>query len=93
MGYSPVMAMIVPALAALLAAAATPATAPLAGASMASTRFTGAAAVFSVSARIIRNSARVGAGFGPPRPAMQARATTVTAADGAAVPALVYDFE
>ena len=85
--------MIVPALAALLAAAATPGTAPVGSTPTASTRFSGASAVFTVSTRIIRGSARVGAGFGPPLPAMRARATTVTAADGAAVPALVYDFE
>ena len=53
----------------------------------------GASVAFTVSARIISASARVGAALGPPEPRMVARRTTVSAADGRAVPALVYDFE
>ena len=47
----------------------------------------------TVSARIVRASASVGAGLGPPAPGMVPRLTLVSAADGRAVPALVYDFE
>jgi hypothetical protein len=58
------------------------------------TRFAGGAtATATVTARIIRQSASVGGGRGPPAPLMAARATSVTAADGRVVPALVYDFE
>ena len=57
------------------------------------TRFGGASAVFTVSARIIRSSARVGAGLGAPARGMTPRRTLVSASDGSAVPALVYDFE
>jgi hypothetical protein len=95
--------MRVPPLAALLGllsttATAAPAAPPAAqrGADSMSpaTRFDGgASASFPVSARIIRQSASVGAGRGPPAPLMVARATSVTAADGRVVPALVYDFE
>ena len=46
----------------------------------------------TVRARIIRAVARVGAGLAPPA-YMIARRTTVSAADGRLVPALVYDFE
>jgi hypothetical protein len=53
----------------------------------------GASATVTVSARIIRRSASVGAGLGPPAPRMVPRTATVSAADGRAVPALVYDFE
>ena len=53
----------------------------------------GASASFTVSARIVRGSARVGTGRAPPAPGMVPRMATVSAADGRAVPALVYDFE
>jgi len=53
----------------------------------------GASAHFTVSARIICQSASVGAGRAPPAPRMVPRAATVSAADGSAVPALVFDFE
>ena len=46
----------------------------------------------TVRARIIRTAARVGAGLAPPAH-MIARRTTVSAADGRLVPAMVYDFE
>jgi hypothetical protein len=91
------MAWIIPALAALLvtAANATPAAAAQRSdlRSPAMRAGTGASASATVSARIIRASARVGRGLGPPAPAMTPRRATVTAADGRAVAALVYDFE
>lgn len=52
----------------------------------------GASATATISARIVSSSARVGAGLPPPAN-LVARAATVTAADGRAVPALIYDFE
>lgn len=45
-----------------------------------------------VGGRIINSQARVGPGLPPPEN-MTARRTTVSAADGSLVPALVYDFE
>lgn len=54
---------------------------------------TGPSVAVAVRARIIRSSARVGAGLAPPLPRMTPRRTTVSAADGRLVPALVYDFE
>ncbi|MDQ3074902.1 MAG: hypothetical protein M3Q88_04735 [Pseudomonadota bacterium] len=53
----------------------------------------GAALSVTVRARIIRASAIIGADHGPPAPRMIPRRTTIIAADGRAVPALVYDFE
>ena len=53
----------------------------------------GTSATVTVSARIVRRSAIIGPGRGPPAPGMVPRETTVSAADGRAVPALVYDFE
>lgn len=53
----------------------------------------GASATATVSARIISAPARVGAGFGPPMARMEARRTFVSAADGRAVAAVIYDFE
>lgn len=53
----------------------------------------GASASATVSARIISAPARVGAGFGPPMARMEARRTFVSAADGRAVAAVIYDFE
>lgn len=53
----------------------------------------GASASATVSARIISAPARVGAGFGPPMARMEARRTFVSAADGRAVAAIIYDFE
>ncbi len=46
-----------------------------------------------VTARIVRASASIGRGYGPPAPRMKPRHTQVTAADGQSVAALVYDFE
>jgi hypothetical protein len=93
MGYFRVMAVVVPLLA--LAALATPTIGD--GATRSSgataTRFAGATATVRVSARIVRDSARIGASFGAPAPTMVARRMTLAAADGSAVPALVYDFE
>jgi hypothetical protein len=57
------------------------------------TRFSGASATVRISARIVRDSASIGASFGPPAPNMVARRTSLAAADGTAVPALVYDFQ
>jgi len=102
MCYFPAMGMRVPPLAALMGllttATAAPAAQPLAQRGVDSTspatRFEGgASATVTVSARIVRQSARVGAGRGPPAPHMVPRKATVSAADGRAVPALVYDFE
>jgi len=81
-----------------ITAAAAPAAPPVAqrGADSISraTRFEpGASATITVSARIVRQSARVGVGLGPPAPRMVPRQATVSAADGRAVPALVFDFE
>ena len=97
------MGMRIPPLAALLGLFSTTATAAAAAPAVAqrvadsispASRFDGgASASFTVSARIIRQSASVGAGRGPPAPRMVPRAATVSAADGRAVPALVYDFE
>ena len=57
-------------------------------------RYEGGASVsVTVSARIVRHSARIGADLGPPAAHMVPRRTFVSAADGRAVPALVYDFE
>ncbi len=58
------------------------------------TRFEGgASATATISARIIRHSASIGLGLAPPAAGMVPRETTVSAGDGSAVPALVYDFE
>ena len=57
------------------------------------TRFTGASASATVSARIIRSVARVGHDLGPPRSRMVPRTARVIAADGRPVAALIYDFE
>ena len=97
MRYFQVMEMLVPSLAALIAVSATAAPAPgsFAGAS-ASTAIrhqSGASLEFTVSARIIRAWASIGAGFAPPASRMVPRRTTITAADGRLVAALVYDFE
>jgi hypothetical protein len=54
---------------------------------------TGASAIATVSARIVRDSARIGAAFGAPAAGLVARPTTIATADGSAVPALVYDFQ
>ena len=43
--------------------------------------------------RVISDYARVGAELSPPAANMTPRSTTVTAADGSLVPAIVYDFE
>lgn len=93
MGYFIAMAAFVPflALAALAAPPIGDGAARSSGATV--TRFAGATATVRVSARIVRDSARVGASFGAPQPTMVARRMTLAAADGSAVPALVYDFE
>jgi len=87
MVYLPAMAILVPTLAALIASFPGGSGSPV-------VRHVGGPAVeVTVRARIIRISASVGAGLAPPRPLMVPRRTTVSAADGRRVPALVYDFE
>jgi len=103
MRYFVVMGMRVPLLAALLGlfsitATAAPAAQPaLEGGAVSSspaTRFEGGASAHAtVTARIIGQSASVGAGRAPPATQMMPRAARVSAADGSTVPALVYDFE
>ena len=90
MGYGMVMVVIVPTLALL---AATVAATPSASRSPTVRLDSGASATFVVSARIVSGSARIGAGLAPPAPRMVPRRTSVSAADGRPVPALVYDFE
>lgn len=68
--------------------AAVPASGGAAGA-----RSRGAEATATITARVLSSSARVGAGLGPPLPAMTPRPATITAADSSQVDALVYDFE
>lgn len=92
------MEILVPSLAALIAVSTTAGVVPRGVQAYVSrspvSRFDhGASLDVIVRARIIRSSARVGAGLAPPMPRMVARRTTVSAADGRAVPALVYDFE
>jgi hypothetical protein len=93
MGYFLAMAACLPllALAALLAPTSSDGQARSGAAT--ATRVSGASATVRVSARIIRDSARVGASFGAPAPNMVARRMMLAAADGTAVPALVYDFQ
>jgi hypothetical protein len=97
------MARIFPALVALLMAVTAPAT-TAASATAATLRHDaprpvtmrfgqGASASATISARIIRASARVGHGLGPPAHAMVPRRATLSAADGSPIAALVYDFE
>ena len=79
-------------------AAGTPATSiltrPAGAAASPAIRFgQGASATATVSARIVRGAARVGPGLPAPAARMVARQATVTAADGSAVAALIYDFE
>ncbi len=50
-------------------------------------------ATATIGGRIISDAARIGAKLAPPAANMVARSTTVSAADGSLVPALVYDFE
>ena len=74
--------------------AAPPAALRLVDSASPATRFEGgASATATISARIVRHSARVGRGLGPPAPGMVPRRAMVSAADGRLVPALVYDFE
>ena len=86
------MVIIVPALVALAALSTTgtrgaPAPSP-------TLRYdAGATASVTVRARIVRASARVGPNFAAPLSRMAPRRTTVSAADGRPVAALVYDFE
>ena len=85
MRYRPAMVMLVSVMMAMAAASTTPASVQ---------RFAaGSSASATVSARIVRTSARIGASFAPPLPRMTPRTTTVSAADGRPVAALVYDFE
>jgi hypothetical protein len=95
MGYFRDMAALLPllALAALTAPTIGDGATRASGATATATRFAGATATVRVSARIVRDSARIGASFGAPAPTMVARRMTLAAADGSAVPALVYDFE
>jgi hypothetical protein len=53
----------------------------------------GASAIATVSVRILHAAAAVGEGRGAPGLLMVPCRTTVSAADGSPVPALVYDFE
>jgi hypothetical protein len=92
MGYFSAMAVFVPLLAFAALVAPTTDGAVRSGATTAS-RFSGAAATVRISARIVRDAARIGERFGAPAANMVARRTTLAAADGTAVPALVYDFQ
>ena len=92
------MEMLVPSLVALIAVSAPAVAAPGAeragGSRSTAIRYdSGSSAVITVSARIISASARVGVGRASPLPRMVPRRTTVSAADGRPVAALVYDFE
>ncbi len=49
--------------------------------------------VVTVRARIVRDSASIGPGRGPPARGMLPRQASITAADGRVTPALIYDFE
>ena len=88
MGYFAAMGLFVPTLAMLIAVlpASAAAAAQAAGPARASARAT-------VGGRVINDAARIGAQLSPPAAHMIARRTTVSAADGTLVPALVYDFE
>ena len=74
-----------------IAAASPPAMPPIMRST--ATRFDGGSASVMVSARIVRDSASIGARFGRPHPRMTPRPATLTAADGRPRPALIYDFE
>jgi len=95
--YFESMVEFVPVLAAIMALSATASARDVDGMGRSNStamRFdTGTSVTVTVRARILRASASVGAGFGPPAPRLAPRRTTVSAADGRAVPALVYDFE
>ena len=95
MRYFESMDLLVPTLAALIASSAAPApTTAHARHPGTSQRYDrGSSSRFTVRARIIRATARVGDGLAPPHPRMVPRRTTVSAADGRPVAALVYDFE
>ena len=100
MRYLTGMALLVPRLAIVLAAfaataaAAAPATGGAIETRSPSSRYaSGGSAQATVSARIINASARVGDGLAPPLARMVPRRTTVSAADGGSVAALIYDFE
>ena len=94
------MDLLVPSLVALIASSAAPAANAVRGGdfarptnSPAMRHDNGSSATATISARIIRNSARIGAQHAPPLARMVPRPTTVSAADGRLVAALVYDFE
>ena len=100
MRYFAAMGLFVPTLAMLIAvlpasaAAAAQASGRARESSSPAVRYdTGSSAHVIVRARIIRASASVGAGLAPPMPRMVPRHTTISAADGRRVAALVYDFE
>ncbi len=93
MRYSVAMIMLVSLSAALMMAAA-PAAQGLGTSRSPAFRFEGgASASVTISARIVRHSARIGASLGPPAARMVPRPTYVSAVDGRPVPALVYDYE
>ena len=99
MRYSAAMGMRIPVVAAMIAFSASAASAaertdsPVSAVRFDIRASAHAYAYAKVGGRIINTSARVGADLSPPAPNMIARRTTVSAADGRFVPALVYDFE
>ncbi len=96
MRYFAAMAMFIPTMAAMIALSGAAAQgAERVEQSVASaTRFSqGSSAGATIGGRIIGSAVRVGAAFDPPEARMVPRLTTVSAADGRLVPALVYDFE
>ena len=93
MRYFASMVMLTSLTAALMMTAA-PAAQGIGASQSPALRYEGGASVsVTVSARIVRHSTRIGASLGPPVPGMVARPTFVSAVDGRAVPALVYDYE
>jgi len=91
--FNPTLAMLIVVLPASAAAAAQASGRARESGSPAVRYDTGSSAQIIVRARITRASASVGAGLAPPMPRMVPRHTTVSAADGRPVAALVYDFE
>ena len=93
MGYYHAMAALILPLALIAAAAAAAAPMTASDAAGSARRSPAGEASFAASVRIIANPARIGRDYPAPQPNMAARRATVTAADGRAVPALIYDFE
>ncbi len=94
MRYLASMGMRISIVAALIAVSASATAAERVASADTAVRFeTRASARATVGGRVISDYARVGAELPPPGVSMTARPTTVTAADGSLVPALVYDFE